>query len=417
MKKVLILTVTAGNAHNACAKEMKERLEKKPDVEVKVIDLLKTYSTKLNVWVADKGYGFAVSKLLPLYDAFFNHFKKAKPENRYSCATQNIVNSMLSGLLKLILEFKPDVIYCTHFYGAIALTNLRIVYDIPCKVIVTALDYEMSPFWEAGIGVDYFAIPSEDFVEECISEGFRREQLLPVGLPVSGKTLISIDKNEARKKLGLDESLFTIVVMFGGGYWSGGFKIFKDLIAALQGREVQVVMINGRDKKSFEKIEKMEVDEGIKVVNVGFTNEVPLYLASADMILNKCGGACATEMINMHLPMLITTKIPAQEKYNLSFLVEKGVALPFSNAKQLREGLLKIMDDKTFRNKMVENSKPLKKDAISALENLILEQPNADYTALEKTVNLDDTNKLVRKALHEADRESKKQAKLKNKEN
>ena len=46
MKKVLILTVTAGNGHNACAKGMKRKLESTGDCEVKIIDLLKTVCKK-----------------------------------------------------------------------------------------------------------------------------------------------------------------------------------------------------------------------------------------------------------------------------------------------------------------------------------------------------------------------------------
>ena len=42
MKKVLILTVTAGNGHNACAKGMKRKLESTGDCEVKIIDVLKS---------------------------------------------------------------------------------------------------------------------------------------------------------------------------------------------------------------------------------------------------------------------------------------------------------------------------------------------------------------------------------------
>ena len=60
MKKVLILTVTAGNGHNACANAMRQVLLDK-GAEVKVVDLLKSYSTKLNVWVADGGYSLAAS--------------------------------------------------------------------------------------------------------------------------------------------------------------------------------------------------------------------------------------------------------------------------------------------------------------------------------------------------------------------
>lgn len=219
MKKILILTVTAGNGHNACARGMKNKLESLGGVEVKIVDLLKEFSTKLNVWVADKGYGIAVSKLLKLYNAFFRHFQKAKAENRYKCNSQPTVVSTLDGLMKEILDFQPDVIYSTHFYGGIAVTDLKLLYALPCTTVASALDYVNSPFWEAVVGVDYFVIPNEDFIDEFMAEGFRRDQLLPIGLPVDTRSLEGKDKKEARKELGLDEDVFTIMVMFGGGFF------------------------------------------------------------------------------------------------------------------------------------------------------------------------------------------------------
>ena len=51
MKKILILSVTAGNGHNACARCMKNKLEEiaGEEVEVKVVDLLKTFSINTKI--------------------------------------------------------------------------------------------------------------------------------------------------------------------------------------------------------------------------------------------------------------------------------------------------------------------------------------------------------------------------------
>lgn len=413
MKKVLIISVTAGNAHNACAKSMKRKLENFTDVNVKIVDLLKCYSTKLNYWIADKGYSFAVSKLLPLYNVVFDYYKKANPEYRYSCSVQKTILSTLNGLMNEILLFKPDVIYATHFYGAVAITDLKLLYNLPCKTIATNLDYENSPFWEAGIGVDYFTIPNEDFIDETIFLGFKREQLLPFGIPVDERTLLKVDKKEALENLGLDKDLFTIMVMFGGGYWSGGFKIFKNLIKALKGEKVQVIMINGRDKKSFNKINKMKFEENIKVINLGFCEDVPIYLSASDLILNKFGGASATEMINKSIPMLITEKIPAQEKYSLIYMKEKGVALSFKNARELKQKVIYLMENPEKLNDMTNRLRPLQKHAILDLANFIYNLPNADYTELLKQdINTNNTKKLVKKVLKQKDKQSRKDAKI-----
>ncbi len=407
-KRILILSITAGNGHNACANSMKRKLESLDDAEVKIVDLLKSFSTKLNVWVSDKGYSLSVGKLLPLYNAFYNHYKKAAPEKRYSCSSQKTVVSTLNGLMKEIMDFKPDVIYSTHFYGAIAVTDLQLVYKLPCTTIVSNLDYVNSPFWEAGIGVDYFAIPNEDFIEECIYEGYSREQLLPIGLPVDERTLERLDKSEARKKLGLEDGVFTVMVMFGGGHWNGGFKIFNELVTALKGRKAQIIMVNGRNEESYKKIEHMHFDKGLKVLNVGFTNDVPLYLSAADVILNKFGGTSVTEMINKSLPMLIIEKMAAQEQYNLDYMKEKGVALSFKNGKELKQNILKLMDDPELLKSMSEKTKELQKNSIDMLAKFILNSPAADYSELEsRNIDFDRVEKEVKKQLKIADKSSR----------
>ena len=416
MKKILILSVTAGNGHNACAKSMKRKLEAlESDVEVKIVDLLKEYSTKMKFWVADSGYSLAVSKLLPIFNYFYNVYKKKDPNKRYSCSAQGAAVSTVEGLLKEILDFQPDVIYCTHFYAGIALTDLKLVYDLPCKTVISNLDYVNSPFWEASVGVDYFAIPNEDFIAECIEEGYKEEQLLCFGLPVDERTLDTIDKAVARAELGLDNDTFTIMVMFGGGQWSGGLKIFKNLIKALGERKAQVIMINGRNKAGYDKIEKMKFPDNIKVVNVGFTDKVPLYLSAADVIINKFGGTSVTEMLNQGLPMLITEKTPAQEKYNLVYMKEKGVALSFKNKKELKEGIIKLMDNPDLRMEMSQKALSMKRRGIETLAKFMLDLPNADYSKiLNDKIDLTNVKKTVKKALKKADKTEKKKGKEKN---
>ena len=403
MKRILILTITAGNGHNACAKVMKNKLEELGECEVKIVDLLKEFSTPSKVWTSDTGYSLCVSRVLPLYNAFFNRYLKAKNYNRYKCPPQFSVMTALNGLMQEILSFKPDVIYGTHFYCSIALTDLKLTYDLPCKTVATCLDYLVSPFWESGIGVDYFNVSVDDLTEEILSEGYRPEQLLKFGIPVDGRTLETVDKTEAKKKLGLDENVFTFTVMFGGGAWSGGLKIFKQTIKALKGKTAQVIMINGKHTRDFKKIAKMKFAENLKVINVGFTEEVPLYLSASDVVITKCRGLSSTEIINKRLPIIVTEKLPAQEKYNLDYLKEKGVALSFKNEKELKAHILRLMDEPEYLRQLIDNAEPLRKPALDGLANFILALPNADYTELDKlNIDVAKTKKAAKAAINAA---------------
>lgn len=389
MKKILILSVTAGNGHNACARFVKNKMEdmEGENVEIKIVDVLKTYSTKGKVWIADGGYNLSVSKFLPIYHLCFKHYKNIsvnKPYRRWMGGTQKTAKSIVGGLLKEILMFQPDVVFCTHFYAAIALTDLKLVYDLPCKIVLTSLDYENSPFWESAIGVDYFNVPAPELVEENLNAGFKKEQMITLGIPVDERTLAGITKIDARRQLGIKEDVITFMVMFGGGFWKGGFKIFNDLINILNGRKAQVIMINGKNEKDFNRIAKMTFPKGIEVVNVGFTKDVPLYMAASDVILNKCGGLCATEMVNVGRPMVITEKVPTQEIYNLEFLKSKGVAMSFKNKKQLAENINKLYDNESLRKEMEEGFVDLRKNACVDLAKFILSFDKVDYSGLLK---------------------------------
>ena len=404
--KILILTVTAGNGHNACAQAMKARLETGYGATVEVVDLLRTFSTRANAWIADKGYNLAVGKLLPVYNLFFNHYKKLKPCKRYSNSCQGTCVSTVGGLLEKIREFRPDAIYCTHYDCAVALTDLRLAYEIPARVVSANLDYVYSPFWESGIGVDFFVIPNEDFIAEGLEKGYHAEQLLPYGLPVK-QSPARQSKEEVRSALGLADK-FTVLIMFGGGHWKGAYKIFRMVERTLRGRgDAQIIMINGRDESSFRKIERKK-PYSVPVLNLGFTHEVPRYLSAADVVINKSGGTSITEILDAHAPMLIYEKTPAQERYNLVYLKEKGVALSFKNEKTLRENLLNLIGDDALRGRMERCAGQLARNGTDRTAELLLSSPAADYSELlAEKIDEKAIKKNVRAAMKRADKLSR----------
>ena len=114
-------------------------------------------------------------------------------------------------LLQVIDDFRPDVIYCTHFYPAIAICDMRLIMDIPAKLYLTTFDFNLCPFWEAAAGVDYLNLSTYDIEAECFRSGYKKEQLLYCGLPVDSKFLQPADKAASRVPPGLTTYLFTLL--------------------------------------------------------------------------------------------------------------------------------------------------------------------------------------------------------------
>ncbi len=404
MKKILILTVTAGNGHNACANAMKKQLESYGNTQVEVVEIIKTYSSAALQFTVNKGYCFSVSKLPKIYKIFYDKYRKANPEKRYVCAAQGAALSTVNGIYNKISQFKPNVIFCTHFYAAIALSDLKIRYNLPCKCIATILDYVVSPFWEASINIDYLTIPNSDFVNEFVFKGFKESKLLPFGIPCHTDNNSTLSKESARRKLDIDENTFTVLTMFGGGHWNGGFKLFKNILSTVNGKNVQIIVINGKNEKNFKKISKLQKKVNIKILNVGYTYNIPLYLSAADVAVTKCGGVSSSEMLNAELPMVVTKKIPAQEIYNLHYLEEKGAAVSFKTAKELKEILNEMFIKPQLLNGMRESALKLKTNAVKDVAEFILNLPEADYSDF-KDFGKENVKKQIKQALRLAHRE------------
>ncbi len=389
MKKILILTVTAGNAHNACAQTMRRAIGQRAEVEI--VDLFKAFSPRRYAWFSGRGYELAVEKLLPVYNLFYEHYRRADPRKRYRSATQRACLSAVAGLMQKLKEFRPDAVFCTHYNCAVALTDLRLVCPLPCFIVSACLDYTLSPFWESAIGVDRMVIPSEQFIAPCLERGYRAEQLLPYGLPVDVRF---VGRGER-------DGIPTVLILFGGGTWGGVEKLFRAAVRALKGKRARVIVINGKNAKSFRNIERIKERCGVPVENVGYTDNLPGYFARADVVINKCGGGNAAEMLAAGLPMLIWERLPAQEKYNLRYLKENGAARSFKRPKSLGRELLSLLDDGAAREEMAERARGLARSGTEKTAELLLSVPSADWTGFEGDP---DIKKACKRALSKMDR-------------
>ena len=398
MKKVLILTVTAGFGHNSVARSINNRLLNATDEEyqVEVIEVLKEYGKPFYYWINKEGYSLSMALIPWFYEMGFFYSKMNVEENKTSGAHHHAALSCIAKLLKKVNEYKPDVIYCSHFIPAIALSDARLLYKVPAKVIMSELDYYNTPFFEAALNVDYFTLPHEDLVEENIKNGFRKEQLLVTGIPIGEKFEKKVGKKTARRKLKIETDMLTILVMFGGGEWSGITKLFKELVKNMD-EKVQIIIINGRNEESYNEIAKLEVPENIKVVNVGFVDNIQDYMAASDIAVTKAGGLSVTEMIATELPLIISEKVYGQENENMHFLISKGLATSFSDAEDL---VFKIKEVKQNYDYYVTNLRSFKRNAIEDIYNLINSQPKAVYDdEYIATINYDEVKDKIKTAL------------------
>ncbi|MDR0937477.1 MAG: galactosyldiacylglycerol synthase [Oscillospiraceae bacterium] len=320
---VLIVSVTAGNGHNAAGEAIAQQfrdLSLTTEIEIVQEDLYE-YCGQLFYQAMDKGYVFLTRYLPEMFGSAYDQLD--------SSASSRRIGAVVSASAFITKRFKsyfrdssPDVIIATHVFAANVLSELKESGQITAPIIGILTDYCIHPYWEDCAHIDYLVTPDECLSYSAERKGMAVEKLLPFGIPVREKFLTSVDALTARRTLGLDEKLRTVLVM-GGSMGFGEIAETVDDILELD-EDYQVVVICGNNHKLFDDLIRRENDN-LRVL--GFIDNVDQYMDASDVIVTKPGGLTATELLVKNLPAIIINPIPGPETRNLEFLRNSGCVL------------------------------------------------------------------------------------------
>jgi 1,2-diacylglycerol 3-beta-galactosyltransferase len=129
------------------------------------------------------------------------------------------------------------------------------------------------------------------------------------------------EKQALRRRFGLDESRFTVLVM-GGAAGAGG--LLKQVSALTEKpQQWQVVAVCGRNEKLRRRLASLGLATPTLVL--GFVDYMPELLRACDVVVTKAGPGAIAEALATGLPLVITSFLPGQESPNVDYVVESGV--------------------------------------------------------------------------------------------
>lgn len=274
---------------------------------------------------------------------------------------------------KIIREFQPDAMFFTGGYVAVpvALAGLR----TPVALFV--------PDIEPGLALktltrfaDRIAISTKD------SLGFfpSHKGLVETGYPTRTE-LLTWERPQAQKMLGLQPDMFTLLV-FGGS--KGARSINRALFTALPEllTEMQIVHISGQLNWS-------EVEQTQKTLDVSLAQryhpfpylheEMGAAFKAADLVLSRAGASCLGEFPLFGLPAILVPYPHAwrYQKVNADYMVrcEAAVLLPDVDLNEnLSQSVLELVRDEKHRQAMSMAMKSLAKpEAASSIANILKE--------------------------------------------
>ena len=353
MKKVLILTVSLGMGHNASAKAIEDELISSGD-EVITLDVYqyinKILSETLNLSAA------IYAKLVPdLYRTIYSYLDRDTSED--SGTFISIIHGLCATKFeKLLDDFKPDIIVCTHVFAAQIIDEIKKRKKTFAKLIGIITDYTIHPYWQTVSTMDYYLIANEKLRYRAIRKGIPDHKIKAFGIPVNPKFNIPITKEEARCILGLDTSYKVILVMGGGLGFGVGVDEIADILKA--DPYAHILVICGKNKKLYNKFDEYKDENETGRLHIyGYVDNVHIMMSAADIFVSKPGGISATEAFMKNLPMVIINPLAGQEERNAEFMMNCGLALQATKTFTLDEAVNLLINDKIMIEEITDNIK------------------------------------------------------------
>lgn len=339
--KVLILSCNTGEGHNAAGRAMEEKLQQEGQ-EAKLIDLMALKSEKTSKLV-----GNAYIKTAKNLPWLFHSLYKiggwiSSPKHK---SPVYWANSFLAKYLEAYLkENSYDILLLPHLFPAETITYMKRHKMLSLPVVAITTDYTCIPFWEE-TECDYYILPHADLIEEYVARGFKKEQLLPFGIPISSKFLEQGRRKELRARLGLPSDCLLYLVM-SGSMGFGKIQFFAHELVKACNHGEEIVIICGTNVR-LRKLLVREFNNNKQVHIIGYTNHVSEYMETCDIIYTKPGGLTSTEAAVKGIPMIHTAPIPGCETKNLEFFTSHKMSLAAS----------RIKDQVTYGQMLAHNKK------------------------------------------------------------
>jgi processive 1,2-diacylglycerol beta-glucosyltransferase len=336
-KRVLILSVSAGAGHlraaDALLKDFQEHPAVKNGGEVQHWDIL-NYTNAVFRTLVSKVYLDLVNRAPSLLG-----FVYKRTDTPWKSGFAEAVEKFNAGpFIKAFREFRPDLVVCTHFIASNIIswlnTHKKGALGGGKKILpaIVVTDFDVHAMWLTRSFSRYFvALPEAKIYLQ--SMGIPEDQITVSGIPIDPLFRIPKDKAAARRALGLDPGLTTLLIS-AGGFGVGPVEL---LLAKLQTMKTpaQVVAIAGRSEELKAKLDRLvrqtPADAPVKIHPVGFTRQMDDYMAAADLLISKPGGLTTSEAMARGLPMCVVNPIPGQEERNADHLLEAGVAIRCNN--------------------------------------------------------------------------------------
>lgn len=256
---------------------------------------------------------------------------------RWRWPLHRLTGSLVPWLDREVGAWDAEWVVATHVFCAGAAE--RVARRRPLGTAGLITDLVDDAYWNR-TRLDRYLVGTPELAARLALAGIPSPSVRVSGLPVDPVFFAPLDRSEARRRLGLDPTAFTVLLLGGGA----GFGPLRAAAAALGRGELplQVVAVAGRNEELHSRLETLRLTARVPLHVVGFTGRIHEYVAAADVVVTKPGGMTVAECLSRRRPMvLLGAPLPGPEAENHRWLVGRGLASPARDASELVE-LLRV---------------------------------------------------------------------------
>ncbi len=228
-------------------------------------------------------------------------------------------------LFHTIESFQPNAILCTHFLPAELCAGWRRSgrLHVPLCTIVT--DFDPHFMWQHA-GTDWYCVPTEEAGARLMQDGIDPAIIEVTGIPIGREYDALPDQSAAARRLNLDPDR-AVVLILGGGLGVGAMEdVARSLL--VYPLNAQIVFVTGSNHALRRRLKAMSETWIVR----GFVNNMPDWLAAADVAISKAGGLAGSELLAAGVPTIIPCVLTGHEAMNAQYLASTNAALLVDSA-------------------------------------------------------------------------------------
>ena len=371
MKKILITYATYGNGHKAIAEYIANYL-KDEEYDIKLLNIM-DYT------------GFLCNTTLKAFNFVYNHRLEHLFSFFYQTADNNLNVKLYNFLFKKVIynkkikrafiDYNPDLVISSHFYGNNAAYNLIKSGLIDSKIITIITDYAYHKFWTSNNDPDeIFVVANEIVKKDMIEKKVKSKHIYPYGLPFDIMKYNNVaPKEKLLKKYNISSNKKVILFFMGGGNGSTAYLKYYKALAKMELKNTEIIVVCGKNEDIKETVEDIKYKYKRKNIHVlGFVNNVYELLKISDLVISKPGGATVTECLETKNVMLVLPGIGGQENYNAKFICKNNYGIRVRFLFTFKRALLKLINNEKEYNKLKNSyNKVNENDPLEKISELI----------------------------------------------